>query len=142
MIRHLSLVAALGFATALISACTAPHEGLTEEVRQASADPDAVIADDLLAQAAGAPVEVDALDLDEPSTGQALARPACASVSHTSATFTQKTTVCNNSCSSPVSFVVNRVGPDSPCLHASLGQCRTYTWANGLNYQGTTFGCD
>src|SRR5207344_1377352 len=36
----------------------------------------------------------------------------------------------------------DRVGPDSPCLHASPGWFRSYKWANGLNYQGTTFGCD
>lgn len=71
----------------------------------------------------------------------AAARPACVSVRHTVGIFTQ-TVYVTNRCSRTVSFVVHRVGPDSPCLHASPHTVRYYKWANGLNYQGTTFGCD
>jgi hypothetical protein len=69
------------------------------------------------------------------------ARPACVSVRHTAGNITQTVYVTNN-CSRTVSFVVHRVGPDSPCLHVSPHHWRSYKWANGLNYQGTTFGCD
>jgi len=69
------------------------------------------------------------------------ARPPCVAVRHTTGIITQTVYVTNH-CSSTVSFVVHRVGPDSPCLHASPGATRSYKWANGLNYQGTTFGCD
>ena len=69
------------------------------------------------------------------------AAPSCVNVRHTAGTFTQ-TVYVTNYCSSTVSFVVHRVGPDSPCLHAAPGYTRSYKWGNGLNYQGTTFGCD
>jgi hypothetical protein len=69
------------------------------------------------------------------------ARPGCVNVTHTSGIITQ-TVYVHNHCSYTVSFVVHRVGPDSPCLHASPHRTRWYRWANGLNYQGTTFGCD
>lgn len=76
-----------------------------------------------------------------PATANASPRPSCASVKHTSGFVTQTTTVTNH-CSYTVSFVVNRVGADSPCLHAAPDTSRSYKWANGFNYQGTTFGCD
>jgi hypothetical protein len=75
-----------------------------------------------------------------PSAAQAA--PDCVDVDHWSGVITQTVKVTNN-CPSRVSFIVHRVGPDSPCLHASaFGGWRSYTWGNGLNYQGTTFGCD
>jgi hypothetical protein len=76
-----------------------------------------------------------------PSAAQAADKPACVDVWHNSGIVTQ-TVYVRNRCSYVVSFVVHRVGPDSPCLHASPGTTRSYKWANGLNYQGTTFGCD
>lgn len=75
-----------------------------------------------------------------PPAAQA-ATPSCVKLRHTAGIVTQTVYVTNN-CSSTVSFVVHRVGPDSPCLHASPGYTRSYKWSNGLNYQGTTFGCD
>jgi hypothetical protein len=69
------------------------------------------------------------------------AQPSCVNVRHTAGILTQTVYVTNN-CSYTVSFVVHRVGPDSPCLHAAPHETRSYKWANGLNYQGTTFGCD
>jgi hypothetical protein len=100
----------------------------------------------------------DAADLIDPSSAEAPGtsdqdelqslgvilspRPACASVRHTVGTVTQTVTVCNRSCASTISFVVRRVGLDSPCLHAAPRACRSYRWANGFNYQGTDFGCD
>jgi hypothetical protein len=74
-----------------------------------------------------------------PSAAQAA--PSCVKLKHDAGIVTQTVYVTNN-CSSTVSFVVHRVGPDSPCLHASPGHTRSYKWGNGLNYQGTTFGCD
>lgn len=71
----------------------------------------------------------------------AAAPPSCVNVRHTVGTITQTVSVTNN-CSDTVSFVVHRVGPDSPCLHVAPNSWRSYEWANGLNYQGTTFGCD
>ncbi|MTD54318.1 hypothetical protein [Amycolatopsis pithecellobii] len=72
----------------------------------------------------------------------AAAKPSCVNVRHTVGTATQTVYVTNN-CSYTVSFVVHRVGPDSPCLHAGPhGGSRSYKWANGLNYQGISFGCD
>jgi hypothetical protein len=76
-----------------------------------------------------------------PSAAQAASKPSCVNLRHNSGIVTQTVYVTNN-CSRTVSFVVHRVGPDSPCLHASPGTTRTYKWGNGLNYQGTTFGCD
>lgn len=69
------------------------------------------------------------------------AKPSCVRVRHTAGTITQTVYVTNH-CSRTVSFVVHRAGPDSPCLHAAPGSTRWYRWANGLNYEGTSFGCD
>ena len=69
------------------------------------------------------------------------AAPSCVKLRHTAGIVTQ-TVYVTNKCSSTVSFIVHRVGPDSPCVHASPGHTRSYKWGNGLNYQGTTFGCD
>jgi hypothetical protein len=80
-----------------------------------------------------------ALAVLAPSAAQAA--PSCVTVRHDAGIITQTVYVTNH-CSSTVSFVVHRVGPDSPCLHASPGDTRSYKWSNGLNYQGTTFGCD
>jgi hypothetical protein len=82
-----------------------------------------------------APVAVAAMETP------AAAPPSCVKVRHTVGTITQTVYVTNN-CSYTVSFVVHRVGPDSPCLHATPNSWRSYEWANGLNYQGITFGCD
>jgi hypothetical protein len=76
-----------------------------------------------------------------PSGARAAAAPSCVNVRHSAGIITQTVYVENN-CSTTVSFIVHRVGPDSPCLHASPGHTRSYKWGNGLNYQGTTFGCD
>jgi len=69
------------------------------------------------------------------------AAPSCVKLRHTAGIVTQ-TVYVTNKCSSTVSFIVHRVGPDSPCVHASPGHTRSYKWGNGLNHQGTTFGCD
>lgn len=76
-----------------------------------------------------------------PASANASPKPSCVTVSHSSGWVTQTTTVTNR-CGYTVSFVVHRVGPDSPCLHASPNTSRSYKWSNGLNYEGTTFGCD
>jgi hypothetical protein len=76
-----------------------------------------------------------------PSSAAAAGRPSCASVSHTTGWVTQTVTI-RNHCSYTLSFVVHRFGPDSPCLHVSPGHYRYYRWGNGLNYYGTSFGCD
>jgi hypothetical protein len=91
--------------------------------------------------AATAAVAVVALTTLAPSAAQAAPKPSCVKVRHTAGIVTQTVYVTNN-CSRTVSFIVHRRGPDSPCLHASPGHTRTYKWANGLDYQGTTFGCD
>ena len=76
-----------------------------------------------------------------PATASAARKPSCVRVHHDSGIITQTTSVTNR-CKYTVSFVVHRAGPDSPCLHAAPGHTRTYKWGNGLNYYGTTFGCD
>jgi hypothetical protein len=77
----------------------------------------------------------------QPSTANAAGKPKCVTVKHNSGVLTQ-TTYVTNKCKSTVSFIVHRTGPDSPCLHASPGSTRSYKWSNGLDYSGTTFGCD
>jgi hypothetical protein len=124
-------------------ACMSPDGRTTDGDGDPAAEPGDLSADssseqaitsELADQIAEQPDESPALSNDAP-------RPPCASVRHTVGIFTQTVYVINR-CSQTVSFVVHRVGPDSPCLHAAPGRIRSYTWLNGLNYQGTTFGCD
>jgi hypothetical protein len=82
-----------------------------------------------------------ALTALQPASAGAAGKPGCVDVKHNSGIATQTTYVTNH-CSKTVSFVVHRAGPDSPCLHAAPGHYRSYKWSNGLNYYGTTFGCD
>jgi hypothetical protein len=76
-----------------------------------------------------------------PSAAQAAPKSSYVNVWHNSGIVTQTVYVTNH-CSRTVSFIVHRVGPDSPCLRASPGTTGSYKWGNGLDYQGTTFGCD
>jgi hypothetical protein len=69
-------------------------------------------------------------------------KPKCVKTTHNAGNVTQTVYVKNNCPRATVSFVVHRTGPDSPCLHVSPGHTRIYKWANGLDYQGTTYGCD
>jgi hypothetical protein len=82
-----------------------------------------------------------ALTAWQPASAGAAGKPSCVDVAHNSGIATQTTYVTNH-CNSTVSFVVHRAGPDSPCLHAAPDHVRSYKWSNGLNYYGTTFGCD
>ena len=93
--------------------------------------------------AAAAALAALALICFAPPTAEAARdkRPRCVKVKHTAGTITQ-TVYVRNLCARTVSFVFHRVGPDSPCLHAAPGHLRGMKWANGLDYQGTSFGCD
>lgn len=71
----------------------------------------------------------------------AAGKPSCVTVRHTVGNVTQTVWVANH-CPRTVSFVIHRVGADSPCLHAAPGQARGMKWARPYPYEGTTFGCD
>lgn len=125
-----------------ISACVTPDEPATDlDGSWISADPNASEGSysEQEITSEGADGNASIVPSEDPS--EDAARPLCVKVTHTTGTFTQTVYVTNN-CRSTVSFVVHRVGPDSPCLHASPNTVRSYKWANGLNYQGITFGCD
>ena len=94
--------------------------------------------------AAAAALVVLALVAFAPSGAQAAAskKPKCVKTTHDAGNITQTVYVKNRCPRATISFVVHRTGPDSPCLHVAPGHTRSYRWANGLDYQGTTYGCD
>jgi hypothetical protein len=79
-----------------------------------------------------------------PSASQAAGakKPKCVETTHNAGNVTQTVYVENHCPRATISFVVHRTGPDSPCLHVAPGHVRSYKWANGLDYQGTSYGCD
>jgi hypothetical protein len=97
-----------------------------------------------LARASAAALAALALALPAitPSPAEAAKRPKCVKITHDAGIVSQTVYVHNRCKTRTFSFIVHKQGFDSPCLHVSPFNIRSYRWTNGLNYQGTTFGCD
>jgi hypothetical protein len=67
--------------------------------------------------------------------------PACIKVSHTVGLATQTVYVRNRCRWTTVSFVVRRVGPDSPCFILRPHHYRSYKWARYGAFQGIRWNC-
>jgi hypothetical protein len=72
---------------------------------------------------------------------RSLQGPACAKVEHWNGSVSQTVKVTNN-CSYVISYVVNRVGRDSPCIVLNPGEWQTFQWPRyGLPFQGISWNC-